>query len=394
MSKRKIFTTIGGVLLILLIFREWFSGGLLSSGDWHFLFVKSLIPWKSGIWAWDTTYGNGFGSSDVFLLPLNSYFLASSKFLLFFLPWNLVERIIFFWPYILLSFFSSYYFAQIFQKHSAMTHLVTFLLFSANTYALMLVGGGQMGVALAYSLSPLVLAMFAKIILEKDSVLNASVIGAGIILALQVALDIRIVYVTSYAIVFFCFFLLKDILKKKSVLKLLIVISITVLLNAFWLLPLAIVHQNPLQQMGAIYTSRGAVGFFSFAKFEDTFGLLHPNWPENVFGKVGFMRPEFLLLPILAYSSLLFFKKKNTTEERKESQIILFFAFIGLIGVFLAKGANDPFGGIYLWMFDHVPGFIMFRDPTKWYLLIVFSYMVLIPFTITSIYQLLKKGFV
>src|SRR5258708_6091115 len=40
-------------------------------------------------------------------------------------------------------------------------------------------------------------------------------------------------------------------------------------------------------------------------------------------------------------------------------------------------------------MFNHVPGFIMFRDPTKWYTLIAISYAVLIPFAIFSFYDLL-----
>ena len=33
--------------------------------------------------------------------------------------------------------------------------------------------------------------------------------------------------------------------------------------------------------------------------------LLHPNWPENLFGKVYFLQPEFLILPILAFSAFL-----------------------------------------------------------------------------------------
>src|SRR6185503_16152979 len=62
-------------------------------------------------------------------------------------------------------------------------------------------------------------------------------------------------------------------------------------------------------------------------------------------------------------------------------------------GAFLAKGANDPFGGVYIWMFEHIPGFIMFRDPTKWYVLIAFAYAVLIPFSIWRIHNWLNSKF-
>ncbi|PIR79698.1 MAG: hypothetical protein COU25_04025 [Candidatus Levybacteria bacterium CG10_big_fil_rev_8_21_14_0_10_35_13] len=64
---------------------------------------------------------------------------------------------------------------------------------------------------------------------------------------------------------------------------------------------------------------------------------------------------------------------------------------LGLLGAFLAKGANEPFGEIYLWLFNHVPGFVLFRDPTKWYTLIALSYSMLIPFTIFKAYELLKS---
>jgi hypothetical protein len=160
------------------------------------------------------------------------------------------------------------------------------------------------------------------------------------------------------------------------------------LLHAFWILPTVLVHANINSEFGSVFTSTNAVQYFSFAKFENTLGLLHPNWPENIFGKTYFMRPEFLLLPILAFGSLLFIKPLEKLREQNRS--ILFFVLLGLVGIFLAKGAQDPFGGVYLWMFDHVPGFVMFRDPTKWYLLIALSYSVLIPFTLSKIYGWLQ----
>jgi hypothetical protein len=79
------------------------------------------------------------------------------------------------------------------------------------------------------------------------------------------------------------------------------------------------------------------------------------------------MRPEFLILPLLAYASLLFISK----AIKQESKLLLFFALLGLLGSFLAKGANDPFGFIYLWMFDHIPGFVTAADKSE--VLIIFT---------------------
>ena len=56
-----------------------------------------------------------------------------------------------------------------------------------------------------------------------------------------------------------------------------------------------------------------------------------------------------------------------------------------MAGSFLAKGANDPFGGIYIWIFEHVPGFVMFRDPTKFLMIVALSYAVLIPNSLSEL---------
>jgi len=151
------------------------------------------------------------------------------------------------------------------------------------------------------------------------------------------------------------------------------------LLNAFWFLPQILLRTNPVVELGAAYTSVGSVRFFSFADFSHALSLLQPNWPENVFGKSGFLQPEFLVIPLVAFGSLLFI------NSSKFKTSVIYFSLLALIGTFFSKGAHEPFGGIYLWLFKYVPGFVMFRDPTKWYLLTVVSYSMLIPFTLGEI---------
>jgi hypothetical protein len=113
--------------------------------------------------------------------------------------------------------------------------------------------------------------------------------------------------------------------------------------------------------------------------------LLHPNWPENLFGKTYFLQPEFLVIPILAFSSLLFIKRTS-----KEHIHINFFAGMAIIGAFLSKGVTGPFEGIFSWMFTHIPGFVMFRDPTKFYVFIAIAYSLLIPYTLDKVIHALK----
>jgi hypothetical protein len=160
---------------------------------------------------------------------------------------------------------------------------------------------------------------------------------------------------------------------------------LTALLHSFWILPALLIHQNAFTQLGGVTPTIDSVTYFSFAKFENAISLLHPNWPENIFGKTYFMKPEFLILPLLAFMSIFFVKKE------KQNKLILYFILLGIFGAFLAKGSQDPFGNIYLWMFQHLPGFFLFRDSTKWYTLVAISYAILIPFSIRSVYKFLKN---
>lgn len=372
-------------LLFVLIFRNWFYLNVISSGDFSFISASrlqdvSLMPYA---WGWNLAVG-GLGA---FVSPFSWLHYAEAIPLFFAksfsLNWSLVERIFYFYPLLItLIVIPSFVFKKFFPK-SKFAFFST-LIFSLNTYILMLIGGGQIFISLSYAIAPLVFYLFFVSFNQKK--LSLSFL-TGLALSLQVMLDLRIAYVTIFA---FLLYLLFNIdFSKKFLLRIVYCLGvpflITFLLNSYWIIPTLVLRTNPLYDLGQIYTSFGAVKFFSFATLENTISLLHPNWPENLFGKVSFMRPEFLIIPILAYSSLFFIKN----EERKIKKYIVFFAILGLLGAFLAKGANDPFGFIYIWMFDHIPGFIMFRDPTKWYLLIAISYSILIPFTIGKIYEYL-----
>ncbi|MDP3998025.1 MAG: hypothetical protein Q8P89_00205, partial [bacterium] len=178
-------------------------------------------------------------------------------------------------------------------------------------------------------------------------------------------------------------------------------VLIAIGIHFYWLLPTILIKKSVLPTG---FGDAGWVDFLSFASFSNSISLLHPNWPDNIFGKVGFMRPEFLVVPILVYISLLFIKnykseilnpkqtqnsklknQHNLAIEQFKNRNILFFALLGLIGAFLAKGSNPPFGEVYLWLFNNFPGMSGFRDPTKFYTIVALSYSVLIPFSLEQI---------
>jgi uncharacterized membrane protein len=400
MKNIKYFSIAFVLLIILKIFNSWFFPGLITAGDF-WPYSKAVYETKPlFMHAWDLNNFGGLGGNVTSLLWV--YFNFGLSITLFGkilgLSWILIERIYYLFPFLIFTLISSYKLSKkIFQNN--LFAILSSTIYLLNTYSLMVVGGGQIpGIGMSYSILPFIFYLF---ICTFDEISNKKMLKSlfyslltGLILSIQIILDLRIAYITIFGIVIL--WLIKNIGKNnfKYSLKSLIFVfivpgTISLLINSFWILPTAIGGRNPIQDLGSAYSSIDAVKFFSFAKLEDTLSLLHPNWPENIFGKTGFLKPEFLILPLLSFSSLFFINKL----EKNKRIYLLSLTIIGLVSIFLAKGANDPFGAIYILLFNKLPGFIMFRDPTKWYVLISLFYSISIPFAIMNIYQTIHNKF-
>lgn len=382
--------------LIFLVFKNWFSPNPLSSGDWLYRFPESiqnpLFPY-----AWDPFFNATLGGNTIFLLALNTYFVDTARllFLLFHTDWNVIERIVWFYPYLFLVFTGPFFLAQRLLKNKSLA-LLSSVIYGMNTYVLMVVSGGQIGIGMAYAIFPLVLLAFLNIFyavqhgVTPKILLRKSILGS-LTLSFLILFDLRIFYVGMiFMVSLFTGLILLDRKNMKytkfSNLFLFLGIipcGLTFLFHSFWLVPFLLLKQNPLQQLGDMYTSVGSVKFFSFAFLENSISLLHPNWPENLFGKVYFMRPEFLLIPVVAFSFLLF--KKNSYDK-----LFAVLAILSLCSIFLAKGTNDPFGQVYIFLFLKIPFFQMLRDSTKWFLPIALSYSILIPLSLSLISRKFK----
>jgi hypothetical protein len=366
------------------IFRVWFLPGVITGGDlWHF-FPSMLENYSIFPYAWSPLTGNGLGGNSVLFLAVNFVNAFISSFGSF-LSWQILERIFILFPFLIsATFLPIILFKRLFPENNF--YFISPLLTTFNTYILMLVAGGLVIIGISYSLIPLVFFLFLNISNSQKNhskKLLLTPLILGVVLGVQSLLDIRVTYMTLFSLLVFnliIVFLEGDLKKsiKKFAIGIIFPLSIALLINSFWVLPAVLSGTNLLSQLGTAYTSLDAVRFLSFANFENSFSLLHPNWPENIFGKTYFLRPEFLLLPFLAFTSIIFIKKDNI-------KIITPLIVISLLGIFLAKGANEPFGQIYLFLFEKVIGFGFFRDSTKWYMLIAFTFSILIPFTLFEI---------
>lgn len=362
-------------LIILFIFNNWFAKGFLSAPDFPYYYAEHLGNFLGLPYAWSNINGLGYGGSTVTTLNIDTYVRIGIQVLVFGLkiPWTVASRIMFFWPFLIISPISAFFLTKEFVSQRFYA-LIGSLIYVSNTYILMLTGGGQMGLVMAYSMIPLVLLGYIR----------KNILILTIATYFLVLFDLRFAYLT--AIVIFVYVLITISPRRwwDNVRWCIGPGLIIVGLHLFWIIPSIFSHSFNLPEG---YGKTDWLAYLSWADFSKTLSLLHPNWPENIFGKTYFMEPQFILLPIVAFCALFSVKRllqtKNTYLENKQRVMnIIFFSVLGLMGSFLAKGVNPPFGGIYEWMFIHIPMFNGFRDPTKFYVLTVLSYMVLIPFAL------------
>lgn len=357
------------LVFLVIVYREWFSLGLLSAGDHSFFWPDNLteLTWLPE--AWDTVGLGRFANVQYFFyysqLPLKVMPPLTSN-------WAYLQRVIWFFPFIVLTIFSARYLLKKLEFNSWVVWAGVFVYFF-NTFILMIVSGGQASIFLAYSIFPLVIGL-ALDSYQKQRFKRLLLFG--LVFSLLFCFEPRFAILCF----FLSLFLVLSIygLKIKKLLSYAIIIPLLVGVNFFWLLPAGIFRN---QVFGENLTNSGWLDFLSLASFSNAISFLQPNWPENIFGKVYLMRPEFILGFIFILSPMLFFYRASYQNifNKRQRLIYLLSLILIIIGAFLAKGVNPPLGFVYRLAFEFLPVFNTFRDPVKFYFIIAIGYLLAVP---------------
>lgn len=247
--------------------------------------------------------------------------------------------------------------------------IISAFFYLSNTYILLLIDGGQILWALAYSYLPLCFYLVENKILQKKylSVLEIFLVvfitffDLRALYLLAVILIARFIwgFITiskneySWWIRFWLFFAVKSGL-------------ILAGLHAYWWFPIYMSESAGLPS-GLINNLNG--DFQTFTTLKHSLLFYQPHWYQNVFGLISSPRKEFLLIPFLVIIGI-WAKRKNL--------LAIFLLGLSLTGVFLAKGPQEPLGAIFNYLFTKVPGFFVFRDPTKFFIFIALGYSLLL----------------
>jgi hypothetical protein len=288
--------------------------------------------------------------------------------------WGLGEKLVFFWPFAGLSFFAPWLFAREILR-SPHWALLSALIYASSTYLLLVSTGGQLLVAMAAVLAPLVLWAFVRA-LRRLSVADA--VLAGLLVAVQAAYEVRITYLT---LLLCALYLLALLVGQRN---------LRIAIHQAWLaaLPVLILLGSQLYWLVPLATYRGDNGlpiastpFQAFMTISHGFTGVHPFWTgaaPTIF-HVAPLNPVFFVFPLLAFTLLLL---------RRGQPEVLWLCLAALTSAFLIKQDNPPFGAIYDWLFYQFPGWSLFREASKLFFIVAISYAVLIPISLRQLWRM------
>lgn len=361
------FYIIALIIIAFVTHIEWFNfGSVLFSWDWKIWpddIVKSLVAGGQGTYI---SYFD-FGAQNVqvyfnalfILWGLAGSYIVASKVLVL-IPVAIFSLLS---PYLLIKYLIN-------SKRAAFIGALSFAFSTTLLYKEL----SHLFLALSFSLQPLVLLFFIKF-LKKQSSFN--LIKFVVVFNIVAVLEIRMVFVSFLILGIYALYSLEEMMYffKKKYIALFFVIIISFLLNVFWIAPTFLFETSAISDIA----DRGIFG--------DHLANLFYSITNSYYSWTGHLATSFITQPIKIHSwvvvfiafsvlslnlSLLSNKSKNTHKY------ILYFATISLLGIFLCKQSAEPFVSAYSWLYYNFPGFNLFRESSKFFVLIGLGYAFLI----------------
>jgi hypothetical protein len=353
--------------IAIIIHLPWFKfSTILTGGDWSYWPNEEV---KQVLYSWGAWMGNSdFGIVNV-QIPFNLFMSAWWLLVHLGMTYNQAVKLTFLIPIAIFNFLSPYFLVKKLTKNN-LAAFVAAIFYGTTTYGIV----NQLPIQFIYAIAPLILLLFIRAIETNrvcDWLLFVLLYWVG------TCYEVRIMYVITFILLFyFLFFHLKEI--KKYWRNILISSFITLALCLFWILPIIF---GGISTAVATLTNRGLFGDFLF-DIQRSLTLSMWNWNGGLQNIQFIPQPilwQFWILPIVLVAG---FFLKQTYSYRKQ---ILFFWVLSLVGILLTKQSGVPLVSLYQWLYEHFPGFNLFREASKFYVVTALGYMGLLGYFVASL---------
>lgn len=346
-----------------LIHLYWLWPGIHASGDWGVFTDATIDDFFSfaNNATWQSFSGWGNAVLEPYYFP---FYFIRGFFGLFDNSYYLGMLVVYQLPIIIVTPIGIYLLLKKFFSSEIIVVLASFV-YLLNTHFLSL-QGEHITIAMAYVFLPITLWATIRLIEVGTSryVAILSILSFFMILH-----EPRMVYITIL------FFLPALLFIRTRWRQYATVIMLTSIMSLFWLLPLSKMGMTGITEL----TSRPVWGG-DFQSLLHSLTTMRNSWTGSTLEIFSLepVRLYFWILPLLAFGYLLIKNEKRSLQR----SVAYFTSIIALLGILLAKQQDVPFENLYEWLYANIPGFNLFRESSKFYILINLSYAYLVGYTL------------
>ncbi|NMB91481.1 hypothetical protein GYA37_01375 [candidate division WWE3 bacterium] len=258
----------------------------------------------------------------------------------------------------------NYFLKKASSKENAVLTFLFSLIYIYSPYFSTLYKSGHFIITFAFLFFPIVLMYFDKA-LESDGVSSENYLILFLLFALLPSSISNIAYIVIYLLVLGLylvgFLLYKGFVRARYMVTYVVTCLLLFLSNSWWLLSNVVYYVKTYYAQ--VSYSRDTLGkYIEFATEKSSlehllFGGGVVKY-ESVLGEVTTIITIFVYF-ILLVSVLLMFLK----GDKKLVRFSIPFLFLTLLGLFIVKGPKDPYGDIFSYLYDKIPGFQILRRP-------------------------------
>jgi hypothetical protein len=351
----------------------WFMpGSILTYGDWLYRTAEHVreLPGAWGVWSGFSDFGAP--NITLYSFPLRGIFWPLLVALGF--SYDMAIKLTLMIPIAVLGFVAPYLLAKKLTGDQIIAFAMA-VFYGATTYFIR-IQTDHLPIAFLYALLPLLVYVFL-LALERDKVYHWVLVA--LLSGVVSAYDLRIGLV--FVFIFVCLYLSMLRYRRVRPAHLALAFGLILLLNAYWMLP------TLFGGLGGAISAVAERGLFGDALFDlqHALTIFDASWTGGRPNHDFIMQPvqlQFWIIPVMAFACLFMAQKTFTKLERR---YIYCFAFIAIVSIFLTKQSSEPLPGMYQWLYTHIPGFSLFREASKFYVLTALAYFILIGFTLVGL---------